>query len=65
MRVPFDVGELDLVIDLLPPGSATDPLPEPATSSWFGVTLPRVALDARAPSAVAKMRMILTAERVF
>lgn len=65
MRVPFKERMLDLAVDLLPAGSSVDQLPEPMTASWLGLSLPKVMLDARAPSAVAKLRMILTSERVY
>ncbi|MEM8948438.1 MAG: HPr kinase/phosphatase C-terminal domain-containing protein [Pseudomonadota bacterium] len=65
MRVPFEEGALDLVVDLKPAASAFDPLPEPASMSWLGVDLPKIELDATAPSAVARIKMALNAERVF
>ena len=65
LRVPFEEGLLDLAVDLLPSGASIEQLPEPATASWLGVHLPKVSLDARAPSTVAKLRMILTSERVY
>lgn len=65
MRVPFEEGLLDLVIDLQASSLAAEPLPEPATISWLGIDLPKIALDAAAPSAVARIKMTLNAERIF
>ena len=39
-------------------------LPERTTYEVLGVALPRIGLDARAPSACAKIRLALAAERV-
>jgi HPr kinase/phosphorylase len=39
-------------------------LPERTTYEFLGVALPRIELDARAPSACAKIRLALAAERV-
>ena len=65
MRVPFEEGLLDLAVDLKVSGAVVDPLPEPATVSWLGVDLPKIELDASAPSAVARIKMALNAERIF
>ena len=65
LRLPFGEGALDLAVDLVAAGTAIEQLPEPMTASWLGVSLPKITLDARAPSAVAKLRMILTSERVY
>ena len=65
MRVPFEPGTLDLAVDLLPPGSIAEPLPEPTSASWLGVDLPRIGVEAGAASAVARIRLALHGERVF
>lgn len=65
MRVAYEKGALDLAVDLLPLDKILDPLPEPATACWLGVRLPKIWLDARTPSAVARIKMALLAERVF
>lgn len=65
MRMPFEEGRLDLTVDLGQSDTALDPLPEPATASWFGVDLPKISLDPAASSAVARIRLVLDAERVF
>ena len=64
MRVPYRSGPLDLAVDL-ERSMAAEQLPEPETMSYLGVDLPKIGLDARAPSAVAKIKMVLSAERVF
>ncbi|MEZ5935120.1 MAG: HPr kinase/phosphatase C-terminal domain-containing protein [Alphaproteobacteria bacterium] len=64
MRLPFAPGPLDLAVDLVPSGALADPLPEPAAASWHGVDLPRICLDPHRPSAVARIRVVLQAERV-
>lgn len=64
MRVPFEPAPLDLAVDL-DLQSTVEQLPEPETISWHGVDLPKIRLDARAPSAVARIKMVLRAERVF
>lgn len=65
MRVPFAKGLLDLAVDLVATGMADHPLPEPAFASWLGVDLPKIALEPVAPSAVARIKMILDGERAF
>lgn len=65
LRLPFEEAPIDLAVDLVAPGSADEPLPEPASLSWLGVDVPKVALEAAAPSAVARIGMILQAERAF
>lgn len=65
MRVPFEEGLLDLAVDLQNSSLAGEPLPEPVTASWLGVDLPKITTDASAPSAVARIRMALNAERIF
>lgn len=65
MRVPHGQAYIDLAVDLEPPDSSAEQLPEPAAAAWLGVDVPKIRLDARAPSAVAKIRMFLRAERVF
>ena len=39
-------------------------LPEPATFELLGIALPRIELDARTPSACAKIRLALVAKRI-
>ena len=65
MRVPFEEGLLDLAVGLEAAGAMADPLPEPATVSWLGVDLPKIELDATTPSAVARIKMALNAERIY
>lgn len=65
MRVPFAPSLLDLAVDLLPDGAADDPLPEPSSRSWLGLDLPKIGVDASSPSAVARIKMVLSTERVF
>lgn len=65
MRVPFEEGLLDLAVDLKTSSLAAEPLPEPATVSWLGIDLPKIELDSSAPSAVARIKMALNAERIF
>ena len=64
MRVPYRSAPLDLAVDL-ELSVAVEQLPEPETISYLGVDLPKIRLDARAPSAVARIKMVLGAERVF
>lgn len=65
MRVPFEESPLHLAVDLQPSAAAVEQLPEPAVASWLGVDLPKIVLNAYIPSAVARIRMVLGAERVF
>lgn len=65
LRLPFQEGELDLAVDLVAPDMVADPLPPPAKVSWLGVDLPKIGLDPKAASAVARIRTVLAAERVF
>jgi hypothetical protein len=65
LRLPFEEGALDLVIEIAGSDALSDPLPPPSTASWLGVHLPTFKLDPGAASAVARIRMLLSAERVF
>lgn len=65
LRLPFEEGSLDLVVDLGSSDVLSDPLPPFSTVSWFGVDLPKIGLDPNAASAVARVRMLLAAERMF
>lgn len=66
LRVPFeDRTQLDLAVELEPDHRPVEPLPEPETATWLGVNLPKIRLDARAPSAVARIRAVLRCERVY
>lgn len=65
MRVANAPGFLDLAVDLDDPDPDADRLPLPSSWRWQDVDLPVVKVDARAPSAVARIRMALEAERVF
>jgi serine kinase of HPr protein (carbohydrate metabolism regulator) len=65
LRLPFEEGPLDLAVDLVSSEAMSDPLPPPATASWLGVDLPKIGLDPKAASAVARIRMLLAAERVY
>jgi serine kinase of HPr protein (carbohydrate metabolism regulator) len=62
MRLPHERAGLDLVVDLNRDDEETR-LPDPMTASWHGLELPRIALDAEAASAVARIRIALHAER--
>lgn len=64
LRLPFEEGLLDLAVDLISPEGLSDPLPPPKTASWLGVDLPKISLDPNAASAVARVRLVLAAERV-
>ncbi|NJO38714.1 MAG: hypothetical protein HC871_15295, partial [Rhizobiales bacterium] len=44
--------------------SAGPPLPEPSSASWLGLALPLIRLDPQTPSAVARIKLVLHAERV-
>ena len=48
----------------LQPGAPPERLPEPETYDLLGVPLPLLRLDPRAPSAGAKIRLALVAERL-
>jgi len=64
VRLPYGaVCRLALAVDL-DPGVRPDRLPEPAPFLLLGLALPRLRLDPRAPSACAKVRLALAAERV-
>ncbi len=56
-------SRLGLVVDL-DPQSAAERLPEPAFHDLLGIALPCLHLDPRTPSACAKVRLALAAERV-
>lgn len=47
---------LGLVVDLVAAGDV-ERLPAPATAAYLGVDLPLIAVDPRAPSAVARLRL--------
>ena len=53
---------LDLALDL---GPALDRLPVPGALTIAGLALPRYRLDPEAASAIARLRVLLTAERVY
>jgi HPr kinase/phosphorylase len=55
-------SRLGLVVDL-DPRRAAERLPEPAVHRLLGLALPCLQLDPRAPSACAKVRLALAAER--
>jgi HPr kinase/phosphorylase len=64
VRLPYGaVCRLGLIVDLDPPARA-ERLPEPEVLSLLGVALPRLRLDPTVPSACAKVRLALAAERV-
>lgn len=64
VRLPHgEVCELGLVVDLDPQARPAR-LPEPFTVSLLGLALPCLRLDPQAPSACAKVRLALAAERV-
>jgi hypothetical protein len=65
LRLPFEEGPLDLAVDLASSDRRSDPLPPPATASWFGIELPKICLDPWAASAVARIRMVLAGERLL
>jgi HPr kinase/phosphorylase len=57
MTVP-SVHEVRLALEVaLAPSAAIERLPEPETSDYLGVTLPRVQLDPFTASAAAKVRL--------
>ncbi len=63
-RLPtIEAVGVDLLVDLVEE-SALARLPEPAALTLLGRTLPRIALDPRPASAVARLRVILTCERI-
>ena len=64
VRLPYGaVCELGLVVDLDPQAWPAR-LPEPEAVALLGLSLPCLRLDPRAPSACAKVRLALAAERV-
>lgn len=65
MRVPFETAPLDLAVDLEAADAAKEPLPDAASVAWLGVDLPKIALEPGLPSAVARIRLVLHAERAF
>ena len=65
MRLAHHPAHLDLAVQLQPFGQESDRLPGTETASWLGVALPKITLDARTPSAVARLKTCLEAERVF
>ena len=63
-RLPtIEAVGVDLLVGLVEE-SALARLPEPAALTLPGRTLPRIALDPRPASAVARLRVILTCERI-
>jgi HPr kinase/phosphorylase len=64
VRLPHGaVCRLGLVVDLAPQ-TPPERLPEPGSVFLLGLALPCLRLDPRAPSACAKVRLALAAERV-
>ena len=64
VQLPYRaVCRLGLVVDL-DPQARPERLPEPDVLPLLGVALPRLRLDPTMPSACAKVRLALTAERV-
>jgi serine kinase of HPr protein (carbohydrate metabolism regulator) len=63
VRLPWRVCALGLAVGLDPVGPLPR-LPEPECYDLLGVRLPYLRLDPRAPSACAKIRLALTAERL-
>jgi len=64
VQLPYRaVCRLGLVVDL-DPQARPERLPEPDLLPLLGVALPRLRLDPTMPSACAKVRLALTAERV-
>lgn len=57
------VSRLGLAVELAPQ-AALPRLPEPGSYDLLGVSLPYLRLDPRAPSACAKVRLALAAERI-
>lgn len=62
MRLPHARGGLDLVVDLDLDEEETR-LPDPMSATWHGLDLPKIRINAKAASAVAKINMALHAER--
>jgi serine kinase of HPr protein (carbohydrate metabolism regulator) len=64
VRLPHQaVCRLGLIVDL-DPRTSPERLPEPEFLPLLGLALPCLRLDPRAPSACAKVRLALAAERV-
>ena len=63
LRLAHAVGFLDLVVEL-ERGKVEERLPTPHRRAWHGISLPVIRIDSRAPSAAAKIRLALWAERV-
>jgi HPr kinase/phosphorylase len=64
VRLPYGAAcRLGLVVDL-DPQARPERLPEPEVVRLLGVDLPRLWLDPTAPSACARVRLALAAERV-
>ena len=62
MRLPYVKSELDLVVDLDLDGEETR-LPDSMVATWHGLDLQKIRIDARSPSAIAKIHIALYAER--
>ena len=63
-EAPLVSGEPARARGRLAAGGAAERLPEPETYDLLGVPLPLLRLDPRAPSAGAKIRLALVAERL-
>ncbi len=63
MRLPHGRSRLDLVVDLDLDEEETR-LPDPMTARWHGLDLPKIRINAKAPAAVAKIKIALHVERV-
>lgn len=63
-RLPTEAeATLDQVVRLVP-GGAVERLPPPVSEAILGVALPALTLDPHQPSAVARLRVALLAQRV-
>lgn len=63
MRLPYVNGELDLVVDL-DLDDEENRLPEAMVATWHGLDLQKIRINAKSPSAIAKINLALYAERV-
>ena len=64
LRLPHRAwSALGLAVELAP-GETLPRLPDPRNHALLGIELPLIRLDPRAPSACAKVRLALSAERV-
>lgn len=64
VRQPYMESPLDLVVDLDLDEEETR-VPDPLSVSWHGLDLPKIRIQAKAASAVAKIRFALHAERAI